>query len=289
VEIESMDLGSEQAISIHAVEARRQAELGGGLSPIPVSKVRKPGHRDRVLAYSTVGTPDYIAPEVLLQKGYGMECDWWSLGIILYECLVGYTPFYAEEPVMTCRKILRWDQFLEVPDNIRKDLTPACLDFLFSLITDAKNRLGRNDVEQIKMHPWFHDIDLDNIRDRSAPYIPEGSSRMKSLIAELRDVDTKSPNYQSLVQQITANFDDFKDDCSHWGTSKSVVRKDRDDQFIGYTYKRKKDVVRTALTDSVFSAFLATPPPSSPLAPSNPAEKTEKSQVEEKVSVNDLN
>merc|ERR550537_1054753 len=71
-------------------------------------------HRDRKLAYSTVGTPDYIAPEVLMQKGYGKECDWWSLGVIMYECLVGYTPFYADEPVLTCRKILRWQQNLEI-------------------------------------------------------------------------------------------------------------------------------------------------------------------------------
>ncbi|XP_077226573.1 uncharacterized protein LOC143859970 isoform X2 [Tasmannia lanceolata] len=60
----------------------------------------------RMLAYSTVGTPDYIAPEVLLKKGYGMECDWWSLGAIMYEMLVGYPPFYSDEPMSTCRKML---------------------------------------------------------------------------------------------------------------------------------------------------------------------------------------
>ncbi|XP_020597794.1 serine/threonine-protein kinase tricorner-like [Phalaenopsis equestris] len=60
----------------------------------------------RMLAYSTVGTPDYIAPEVLLKKGYGMECDWWSLGAIMYEMLVGYPPFYSEDPMSTCRKVI---------------------------------------------------------------------------------------------------------------------------------------------------------------------------------------
>lgn len=56
----------------------------------------------RKLAYSTVGTPDYIAPEVFLQQGYGLEVDWWALGAIAYECLVGFPPFCSESAHDTC-------------------------------------------------------------------------------------------------------------------------------------------------------------------------------------------
>lgn len=58
--------------------------------------------RSRQLAYSTVGTPDYIAPEVFSQNGYDETVDWWSVGVILFEMLVGYPPFFSEEPSITC-------------------------------------------------------------------------------------------------------------------------------------------------------------------------------------------
>ena len=62
------------------------------------------------MLYSTVGTPDYIkGPEVLSQRGYGKECDWWSLGVI-YLKVPQATPFYADEPMQTCRKIVNWRQ-----------------------------------------------------------------------------------------------------------------------------------------------------------------------------------
>ena len=58
--------------------------------------------RHRQLAFSTVGTPDYIAPEVFGQQGYNETVDWWSTGAILFEMLVGYPPFFSDEPSVTC-------------------------------------------------------------------------------------------------------------------------------------------------------------------------------------------
>jgi protein-serine/threonine kinase len=68
-------------------------------------------------AYSTVGTPDYIAPEVFMQKGYGKECDWWSVGVIMYEMLVGYPPFCSEKPADTYRKIMNFRETLRFPED----------------------------------------------------------------------------------------------------------------------------------------------------------------------------
>lgn len=62
----------------------------------------------RVLAYSNVGTPDYTAPEVLQQKGYSKECDWWSVGVIMFEMLVGYPPFCSETQRETYHKIINF-------------------------------------------------------------------------------------------------------------------------------------------------------------------------------------
>ena len=73
-----------------------------------------------------MGTPDYIAPEVLLKKGYGMECDWWSVGAIMYEMMVGYPPFYSDDPMTTCRKIVNWRQCLKFPDEVTLVLCGKC-------------------------------------------------------------------------------------------------------------------------------------------------------------------
>jgi serine/threonine protein kinase len=59
----------------------------------------------RCMAHSLVGTPNYIAPEVLLKQGYTQACDWWSVGVILYEMIIGQPPFYADNTASTQAKV----------------------------------------------------------------------------------------------------------------------------------------------------------------------------------------
>ena len=73
----------------------------------------------RQIAYSAVGTPDYVAPEICTGQGYSFSCDWWSLGTIMYECLVGWPPFCAEDLHATYRKVVNWRQTLYFPGDIQ--------------------------------------------------------------------------------------------------------------------------------------------------------------------------
>jgi len=71
----------------------------------------------RLLAYSTVGTPDYIAPEIFSTRGYDHSCDWWSVGAIAFECLIGWPPFCSDGTDETYRKIVDWRRYLQFPPD----------------------------------------------------------------------------------------------------------------------------------------------------------------------------
>ena len=126
----------------------------------------------REFAYSTVGTPDYIAPEVFTQKGYGKEVDWWSLGIIMFEMMIGYPPFYSESSTETCKKILDWKNNLEIKPEV--NISKEAKDILKQLINDPDKRLGKNGADEIKKHPFFKNINWQRIKETLIPpFIPQ--------------------------------------------------------------------------------------------------------------------
>ncbi|KAH7815865.1 putative NDR serine/threonine kinase [Monocercomonoides exilis] len=175
----------------------------------------------RALAYSTVGTPDYIAPEVLMKQGYGKECDWWSLGAIMFEMIVGYPPFYSENPVETCSKILHYPETLRFPSDVR--LSPESVNLIQCLMTDAKHRLGTRSVDEIKMHPFFRGIDWRNLLKMKPPMVPTIAS-----------------------ETDTSNFDKF-DEHPHEASvpdDQAWRIKREDPKFVGYTFKRFESIAK---------------------------------------------
>jgi serine/threonine kinase 38 len=189
--------------------------------------------RDRKQAYSTVGTPDYIAPEVLAQQGYGMACDWWSLGVILYECIFGSPPFYAEEAMSTCRNILNWKTSLQFEKEKQSTLSGECINFLQRLLCDEKDRLGHKGSSEIKSHSWFKNIDFTKIKDIQAPHVPRFSKPVEEIFNDLQSLPHTDPKFNQLIEQLCVNFDSFDDEPLPSGAAGVDPEK-----FLNYTYKK---------------------------------------------------
>ncbi|CDW72093.1 protein kinase domain protein [Stylonychia lemnae] len=125
----------------------------------------------RERTYSVRGTPEYMAPDMLTQDGYSFPVDWWALGTITFEMLVGTPPFYEESQSMMFKKILK--QKLKFPNDV--PLSKDCRDFIEKLLhKDPAKRLGNNGFQEVMKHPFFNKIDFAKLQTKKldAPYRP---------------------------------------------------------------------------------------------------------------------
>jgi serine/threonine kinase 38 len=166
----------------------KPSDFAADMNPLDSRRRAESWKRNRrALAYSTVGTPDYIAPEVFMQTGYTASCDWWSLGVIMYEMLIGYPPFCSETPQETYKKVMNWKYTLLFPPET--PISREAEDCVRRFCTDTEGRLGNHfGVDEIKCHPFFNGIDWENIRERPA-----------AIKVTVKSIDD------------TSNFDDFPD------------------------------------------------------------------------------
>ncbi|KFG77822.1 serine/threonine protein kinase [Metarhizium anisopliae] len=130
------------------------------------------------------GTPEYLAPELLMGKGYNKTVDWWTLGVLLYEMLTGLPPFYDENTNEMYRKIL------SEPLHFSDIVPPAAKDLLIKLLNrDPEERLGANGSAEIKAHPFFHAIDWRKLLQRK--YEPT----FKPSVADALDTINFDPDF----------------------------------------------------------------------------------------------
>ena len=249
------------------------------VSPVQEAEKHRARCRNRKLARSIVGTSQYMAPEVIQGRQYDGRCDWWSVGIILFECLFGYTPFCREDRDETKRAILRW----WVPGewgfpSDGQPISRESRDLMVRLLQHRRDRLGHdwywrndfkldssgkavivreerekfardfpgrhvhpNDARDIKSHPFFSTIDWNTIHRCRPPFVPK-----------VRSED--STRYFDPEEQILADMSSVAEDVPPAGNGdaskhKAVLKKQqkrprdkllRDPRFVQVVLDERK-------------------------------------------------
>ncbi|XP_011269063.1 microtubule-associated serine/threonine-protein kinase 3 isoform X2 [Camponotus floridanus] len=118
------------------------------------------------------GTPEYIAPEVILRQGYGKPVDWWSMGIILYEFLIGCVPFFGETPEELFAHTVNDD--IEWPDEDDWPVQPEGKDIITALLhQNPRDRLGTGGSHEVKEHPYFYGVNWNSLLRQKAEFVPQ--------------------------------------------------------------------------------------------------------------------
>lgn len=253
----------------------------------------------------SAGTNNYMAPEVLRGLGYDQSCDWWSLGVIVFEMLYGYPPFVSKSRHLTRQKILNWRQTLRFPPKPK--VSREAQDFISRLICEKDDRLGSTSnasvsrpnsllqgsrqrsgfvpagaqqsaapgladgVDDLMAHPWFRGIDWSTIHTQKAPFKPALShpADTKHFEDGIEDEPLPAPGAaEALKNGQPVPTEQPRDPMlrdKEHGEHLLEMRKQL--AFVGYTFKSPKQFdPRTQLSESkIIAAERAAPVQALPL------------------------
>ncbi|XP_039533449.1 microtubule-associated serine/threonine-protein kinase 3 isoform X2 [Pimephales promelas] len=159
------------------------------------------------------GTPEYIAPEVILRQGYGKPVDWWAMGIILYEFLVGCVPFFGDTPEELFGQVVSDE--IEWPEG-DDSLPVESQDLITKLLRQSPlERLGTGGAAEVKHHVFFRGLDWSGLLRQKAEFIPQLETE-----DDTSYFDTRSDRYQHSEEDDETNDDESYEDikfssCSH--------------------------------------------------------------------------
>ncbi|XP_077232845.1 putative serine/threonine protein kinase IREH1 isoform X3 [Tasmannia lanceolata] len=187
--------------------------------------------RERQKKRSAVGTPDYLAPEILLGTGHGTTADWWSVGVILFELIVGIPPFNAEHPQKIFDNILN----RKIPwPRVPGEMSPEAQNLIDKLLTeDPSQRLGARGTSQVKQHLFFKDINWDTLARQKAAFVPASDNALDTSYFTSRYSWNPSVNHGSAVSE----FEDFSGSDSKSGRSSCISNHQEElgDEYVGLT------------------------------------------------------
>ncbi|XP_066936599.1 microtubule-associated serine/threonine-protein kinase 3-like isoform X2 [Clytia hemisphaerica] len=179
------------------------------------------------------GTPDYIAPEVILRKGYGPAVDYWSLGIILYEFLIGVTPFFGETVSEVFDMILTGEIEWPEGDEALPDEATNIIKHL--LVRQATERLGANGAADVRAHSFFQNVNWNSLLREKAEFIPVLDNE-----EDTSYFDTREDRYNHLVSDEDEEDDDNDVDFLNFSTCSP-----RFSRLIS-THENSKDFINTS-------------------------------------------